>query len=262
MQFVDQLNRTVQLKEAPSRIISLVPSQTELLIDLGLAHKLVGITKFCLHPKDTVKSIAKIGGTKNFNLEKIRSLKPDLIIANKEENEEIKLKELMSEFPVWISDVKNLDQAIDMIKEIGAITEETEKANILSLSISEKFLQFESVKKIKKSVLYLIWKSPFMSVNKDTFIHDMIKKCGWQNVCSHSVNRYPSLNEEEIVNLRPDIVLLSSEPFPFKEKHIADIKKVFPKSTITIVNGEAFSWYGSKLLTSTDYFSKLLTEQQ
>lgn len=262
MQFVDQLNRTVQLKKTPSRIVSLVPSQTELLIDLGLADKLVGITKFCIHPKDAVKSITKIGGTKNFNLEKIRFLKPDLIIANKEENEEIKLKELMSEFPVWISDIKNLDQAIDMIKKIGAVTEETEKANKLSLSISKKFFRFESVRKTKKRVLYLIWKNPFMSINKDTFINDMIEKCGWQNMCSNYINRYPTFNEEEIVKLKPDTVLLSSEPFPFKEKHIADIKKVFPESTITIVNGEAFSWYGSKLLTSTDYFSKLLNEQQ
>jgi ABC-type Fe3+-hydroxamate transport system substrate-binding protein len=262
MQFVDQLNRTIELKKAPSRIISLVPSQTELLIDLGLADNIVGITKFCIHPKDAVKSITKIGGTKNFNIEKIRSLKPDLIIANKEENEETKLKELMSEFPVWISDIKNLDQALNMIEEIGFLTEKAKKSTLLSQSISKKFLQFESVTKTKKRILYLIWKNPFMSVNKDTFIHDMIKKCGWQNVCSDYTNRYPSLTIEEMINLKPDNVLLSSEPFPFKDKHIAEIKEILPESIITKVDGEAFSWYGSKLLASSDYFEKLLNEQQ
>jgi ABC-type Fe3+-hydroxamate transport system substrate-binding protein len=262
MKFVDQINREINLDKSPCRIVSLVPSQTELLIDLGLEEKLVGITKFCIHPKEIVKSITKIGGTKNFNLERIRSLNPDLIIANKEENEETKLKELMSEYPVWISDIKDLGDALNMIEQIGTITDKGEIANKLSKTISEKFKQFASTSKTKKRVLYLIWKNPYMSVNKDTFIHDMISKCGWENACPNTKKRYPEISIEEIAKLKPDNILLSSEPFPFKEKHIAELKKIIPNATISIVDGEAFSWYGSKLIASSDYFAKLLNEQQ
>jgi ABC-type Fe3+-hydroxamate transport system substrate-binding protein len=261
MQFIDQLNRTVELKKLPSRIVSLVPSQTELLIDLGLSNKLVGITKFCIHPNKVVKSMTKIGGTKNFNIEKIRSLNPDLIIANKEENEETKLKELMKEFPVWISDVRNLNQAFKMITEIGLITGKEAAANLLSQNIRRKFEQLESIKKTNKRVIYLIWKNPFMSINKDTFIHSMIEKCGWNNIISEYNKRYPELSTDEIINLKADTILLSSEPYPFKEKHIEELKKIIPQTTIKIVDGEAFSWYGSKLLTCSDYFTKLSNEQ-
>jgi ABC-type Fe3+-hydroxamate transport system substrate-binding protein len=261
MQFIDQLNRTVELKKLPSRIVSLVPSQTELLIDLGLSNKLVGITKFCIHPNKVVKSMTKIGGTKNFNIEKIRSLNPDLIIANKEENEETKLKELMKEFPVWISDVRNLNQAFKMITEIGLITGKEATANLLSQNIRRKFEQLESIKKTNKRVIYLIWKNPFMSINKDTFIHSMIEKCGWNNIISEYNKRYPVLSTDEIINLKADTILLSSEPYPFKEKHIKELKKIIPQTTIKIVDGEAFSWYGSKLLTCSDYFTKLSNEQ-
>ena len=262
MKFVDQLNREINLDKSPCRIVSLVPSQTELLVDLGLGDKLVGITKFCIHPKKTIKSITKIGGTKNFNLERIRSLNPDLIIANKEENEETKLKELMKEFPVWISDIKDLDEALNMIEQVGTITGKGEIANKLSKTISERFNQLASISKTKKRILYLIWKNPYMSVNKDTFIHDMINKCGWENACPDTKKRYPELSIEEIIKLKPDNILLSSEPFPFKEKHISELKEIIPNVTISIVDGEAFSWYGSKLLASSDYFAKLLNEQQ
>lgn len=262
MKFVDQLNREINLDKSPCCIVSLVPSQTELLVDLGLGDKLVGITKFCIHPKETIKSITKIGGTKNFNLERIRSLNPDLIIANKEENEETKLKELMSEYPVWISDIKDLDDALNMIEQVGAITGKGEIANKLSKTINERFHQFASTSKTKKRVLYLIWKNPYMSVNKDTFINDMINKCGWENACPDTKKRYPELSIEEIIKLKPDNILLSSEPFPFKEKHISELKEIIPNVTISIVDGEAFSWYGSRLLASSDYFAKLLNEQQ
>lgn len=261
MQFIDHLNRKVEVKKYPCRIISLVPSQTEFLIDLGLSDTLVGITKFCIHPNKIVKSITKIGGTKNFNIEKIRSLEPDLIIANKEENEEVKLKELMNEFPVWVSDVRNLNQAIKMIMDIGSITGKEAIATQLSQNIRKKFDPLELIKKTNKRVIYLIWKNPFMSINKDTFIHSMIEKCGWNNIISNYDKRYPELSIDEIINLKADTILLSSEPYPFKEKHIEELKKIIPQTKIKIVNGEAFSWYGSKLLTSSDYFTKLSNEQ-
>jgi ABC-type Fe3+-hydroxamate transport system substrate-binding protein len=258
MQFIDQLNRTIELKKVPDRIVSLVPSQTELLIHLGLSHKLVGITKFCIHPYEVVKSINKVGGTKNFHIDKIRSLNPDLIIANKEENEKSKLKDLIKDFPVWISDVKNLNQAIRMINEIGLITNKENKAKEISQKINNQFNQLNLIKKTDKKVLYIIWQNPFMSINRDTFINDMIKKCGWQNVCSEYNSRYPKLSIEEIKQLNVDIILLSSEPYPFKEKHKIELQKEFPKSKIKIVDGELFSWYGNKLLESTDYFIKLI----
>jgi ABC-type Fe3+-hydroxamate transport system substrate-binding protein len=262
MQFVDQLNRTIELEKVPQRIVSLVPSQTELLIYLGLKDKLVGITKFCIHPKNITRSIDKVGGTKNFKLDKIHSLNPDLIIANKEENEELKLKELMNQYPVWISDITNLKQATEMINKIGALTNKKTESINLSNEINYRFKKIKIHKKEVQSVLYLIWKNPFMSVNQNTFINNMLSKLGWHNVCSEYSNRYPEITEEDIKKLNPDIILLSSEPFPFKEKHKRDFQKLMPKSDVKIIDGEMFSWYGNKLLKSTDYFNYLLTAKK
>src|ERR1700741_1030662 len=121
MRFTDQMNREIELKGSPKRIISLVPSQTELLWHLGLREELVGITKFCVHPEEMFHTKPRVGGTKKFDLKKIAELKPDLIIGNKEENEQVQIEELMKQYPVWMSDITNLDQALDMISRVGAL---------------------------------------------------------------------------------------------------------------------------------------------
>ena len=257
MIFKDQLNRDVEIIEFPKRIVSLVPSQTELLFDLGLDEEIIGITKFCIHPKKWHQNKTRIGGTKKVNIQKINSLNPDLIICNKEENTKEEIELLAKEFSVWISDIKNLSEALNMINGIGEITGKSEKAELLIQKICSGFVDLQPLKPEKKA-LYLIWKKPWMSVNSETFIHDMLIRCGFTNVTKNKTLRYPDLTEQELVELNPNYVFLSSEPFPFKEKHIQELQEILPKAKIMLVDGEAFSWYGSHLLKSVEYFKELI----
>ncbi|MBS1682520.1 MAG: ABC transporter substrate-binding protein [Bacteroidetes bacterium] len=252
-QCFDQLNRSVEFNFPPQRIVSLVPSQTELLHHLHLADRVVGITKFCVHPKEWFYSKPKIGGTKNLNIEAIEQLNPDLIIGNKEENEVEGIKTLSEKFPVWMSDVANWESAMMMIHLIGEITGEIIKADFLIEKIENEFSTIKKFLGIR--TLYLIWQNPWMAAGKNTFIHSMIEKTGLANVIS--MERYPVLSLEEIKSISPELVLLSSEPFPFKEKHGQELNKILPKSKIVLVDGEMFSWYGSRLLQAPKYFSSL-----
>lgn len=255
MLFTDQLNNTIELKSYPKRIISLVPSQSELLWDLGLREELVGITKFCIHPQQMFESIDRVGGTKTLNIEKIRALKPDLIIGNKEENEQSQILELQKEFTVWMSDIYNLQDSLMMIRSVGLLVDRVEEAEKLKLSINTTFL---NLKTIQKTVLYLIWKDPYMAAGKGTFIGDILSRIGLKNVMSDENGRYPNLSIDEIVALNPELIFLSSEPYPFKDKHVKELQDVLPQSKILLVDGELFSWYGSRLQKSVTYFNELI----
>ena len=254
--FTDQMNRQVLISYPPKRIISLVPSQTELLFDLGLADEVVGITKFCIHPAEQFKSKSKVGGTKKVNVDLIRDLKPDLIIGNKEENSQDQMEELMDEFPVWMSDIKDLDDALEMISGIGQITGEKEKGSKLASQIKEDFAKLQTENRIvEHSILYLIWKDPYMVAGRGTFINDILERAGWRNAVH--LSRYPELRIEEIQGLAPDRIFLSSEPYPFKEKHIAEFQSLCPDAIVEIVDGEMFSWYGSRLLQVPAYLKTI-----
>ncbi len=258
------MGRTVVLHDfPPKRIVSLVPSQTELLFDLGLEDEVVAITKFCVHPVSWFRNKARIGGTKHLDVKKIALLQPDLIIANKEENVREQVEALEGIAPVWISDVGDLESALVMIRAVGAITGCASKGVSLAADIQNSFdgfgrLMQQSVVN-NLAVLYLIWKDPLITVGNDTFIHAMMQRCGFVNLYGDD-KRYPTLTEEEALQLKPEAVLLSSEPFPFKEKHIVAIQKTFPSARIVLVDGEMFSWYGSRLLQAVDYFKKLVQQ--
>ncbi len=254
--FTDMLGREVVISYPPKRIISLVPSQTELLYDLGLEEEVTGITKFCVHPEKWFRSKTRIGGTKKLNIEEIRELQPDLILANKEENERAQIEELAKDFPVWISDIKNLTEAKRMVQEVGALVGREEKTQQLLYEIESGFAGLQKSSSHKR-VAYFIWRDPWMSVGGDTFISDMISNIGWENVLQKE-GRYPTVTLEELKAYEPDIVLLSSEPFPFKEKHIEEVKAVLPDVEVLLVDGEMFSWYGSRMKKSVGYFKELL----
>lgn len=254
MEFIDQLNRKISLAKAPDRIVSLVPSQTELLADLGLADHVVGITKFCIHPESWRKSKTIIGGTKNFDFDRIRSLQPDLIIGNKEENYPEGIKTLTAQFPVWMSDITTLSNALGMIRKVGQITDTSFKAEKIAEDIESSFSKLVKLPSLK--TLYLIWKGPWMAAAQGTFIDEMIRLCGLQN-CFTRQTRYPELNTEQIQRLNPELILLSSEPYPFKEKHIEELQLLCPNSKIILVDGEMFSWYGSRLLKFSNYVANL-----
>ncbi len=266
MIFTDQMNRKIELTETPKRIISLVPSQTELLYDIGLRDEVVGITKFCIHPEEWFRSKTRIGGTKKYDFEKIKQLQPDLIIGNKEENEEQQIEELSKHYKVWMSDIYNLKDALSMIVSIGALVGKNESATNLKLQIEYLFNQFSAasseIKNPKseiKKVAYFIWQNPYMVAGRNTFIDDMLARCGFNNVFGHQTfSRYPEVTDEQIKAAQPDVIFLSSEPFPFKEKHIQEFKILCPKAKVVIVDGELFSWYGSRLLQSPAYFNELI----
>lgn len=257
----DQTGREITNEGIPTRIVSVVPSQTELLFDLGLDKKIVGITKFCVHPEELVKSKVKVGGTKNLNLEKIRSLKPDLIIANKEENKQDQVEELMSEFPVWISDVKNLEDALEMIQSVGELTGMSNEARNLSKVISNRFSNLSRSIGTQisnpKPAAYFIWHKPIMTVGSDTFISSMMELAGFKNVFADR-KRYPEITENELTEAAPQFILLSSEPFPFKQKHIEYYQNICPGAKILLVDGQMFSWYGSRLQYAPKYFEELI----
>ncbi|HEY0244947.1 MAG TPA: helical backbone metal receptor [Mucilaginibacter sp.] len=253
--FYDQLQRGINLPSVPKRIISVVPSQTELLYYLGLSDEIIGITKFCIYPAAKFKSTTKIGGTKQLNVNLIKQLNPDLIIANKEENDRSQIEELINYCPVWISNISNLDEAKDMIARVGQLVNREAEANELNLSITRQFNQL-NLPQPNLRVAYLIWRKPYMVAGKHTFIDDMLKRCGFINV--FHADRYPVTNNEQLVNANPDVVFLSSEPYPFKQKHIDEFKTLLPNAKIMLVDGEMFSWYGSRLLYAPPYFDSLL----
>ena len=256
MHYIDQLNSTILLDSTPKRIVSLVPSQTEFLFDIGLEDQVVGITKFCIHPSHWLKTKTIVGGTKNVDIKKVRSLKPDLIIGNKEENTKEDIEALREMSPVWMSDIFNLEDALEMMSSIGEIVGKQEETQELVDNIKGQFDSFKP-ENLKLSVLYLIWRKPYIGVANDTFIDDMLKRCRFKNILSEQT-RYPVL--ENLSELNPDVLFLSSEPYPFKEKHIQELHEIFPNAKIKLVDGEMFSWYGSRLSESVDYFKWLCTE--
>ena len=255
--FTDQTGRSITLHAIPRRIISVVPSQTELLHYLGLEEDVIGITKFCVHPDHWFRIKTRVGGTKHLSIDKIRELQPDLIIANKEENVKEQVEVLAADFPVWVSDVNNLDDACSMIASIGDITQKTDAANELVHNIRNEF-ELLSASGSPIRAAYLIWRDPYMTVGHDTFIHDMLTRCGFENIFA-GLTRYPTVTIEELSpdSNRVEVLLLSSEPFPFSQKHIDELQPLLPHTTIILADGEMFSWYGSRLLLAPAYFREL-----
>ena len=239
--------------DIPRRIVSLVPSQTELLFSLGLEEETIAITKFCVHPARWHHTKTKIGGTKQLHLDEIKALKPDLIIANKEENVKEQVEELAALFPVWVTDVNCFDDAIAMITDIGKLTGKMESATELVNAINTAF-DMPYIE--KKPAAYLIWKDPFMTVGGGTFISDMMQRCGFNNVFSE-FKRYPEVTAADIRNSDCRIIILSSEPYPFRQEHIVLLQPLFPGITLLPVDGEIFSWYGSRMLYAPAYFTEL-----
>lgn len=253
--FQDQLSRTVDLPVyPPRRIVSLVPSQTELLATLGLEQEVVGITKFCVHPTSWWRTKKRIGGTKTVKVDWVKSLEPDLIIANKEENDQAQVEALARHFPVWVSDVSDLPSALAMIEGVGAITDRQLAARQLKEKIQAAFSGLPSF--AQRSVAYFIWREPYMVAGGGTFIDAMLAEAGFRNVFGDR-ERYPEIPLAELQQHQPDLILLSSEPYPFKTKHLDEFRAFCPQATILLADGELFSWYGSRLLEAPAYFREL-----
>lgn len=253
--FTDQLGNEISINYPPKRIVSIVPSQTELLFDLGLDEEVVGVTKFCIHPIEKFAAKAKVGGTKNLLIEKIRDLKPDLIIGNKEENSKADIELLQQEFPVWMSDIYAFEDALQTIADIGILVNRVPEAAYLNHLINAGFRDLQILareKGINKTVAYLIWKDPYMIAGKNTFINDILQKIGLSNVIQQS--RYPETSLSQLASYNPQLVFLSSEPYPFRQKHVDEVQLALPNAKVMLVDGEMFSWYGSRLVKAVQYF--------
>lgn len=251
----DQLGNTIHLDQRPKRIVSLVPSQTELLYHLGLEDDVVGITKFCVHPREWFRSKERIGGPKKVKIDKVKKLSPDLIIANKEENTKEDVEALRAIAPVWISDVFNLEDALEMIDQVSTICRKEKEGREIIHQVKTNFKRLRTVQHNPK-VVYMIWKKPYMAVASNTFIdHILTQQLGFINILENEV-RYPEIELDRLSEV--DFVFLSTEPYPFKEKHIPEFKEYFPNAQIEIVDGEFFTWYGSRLIDAPRYFEELL----
>lgn len=254
----DQLHRTLNLKATPIRLVSLVPSLTELLVDLGLEASIVGITKFCEHPKYLLKTKTVVGGTKQVHSDKIRALQPDIILCNKEENTQEIIADLASIAPIHMSDIYNLQDCFELISMYGELFKVESKASELILNIQKERDAFQNQFRTKKQpkVAYFIWKNPWMVAASDTFINVMLSEAGFTNIFKDE-KRYPEIDLSHSKLNAVDFIFLSSEPFPFKGNHVEEFRSQFPDKTITIVDGDYFSWYGSRLLGAYRYFKTL-----
>lgn len=253
MQFRDQLYHHVELRSTPKRIISLIPSQSEYLWDLGLRDELVGISKFCIHPKEMFEKVTRVGGTKQIDIEKIRSLQPDLVIGNKEENVKEQIEELKQYVPVWMSDVNTLDDAYDMMLKIGEMCGRQKESEMMVSKIINGMMEVKDLFQNKR-VAYFIWQKPYMVAGADTFIDSIMQECGMVNHFNNK-KRYPEVSVMDCEGA--DLCFLSSEPFPFNETHLSEMQSELKNCKVALVNGEMFSWYGSHLRLLPDYLKTL-----
>ena len=260
MKLIDQLGILHTFEKQPVRIISLVPSQTELLYDLGLEDNIVGITKFCVHPVHFKATKTIVGGTKNIKFDKIKALQPDIIICNKEENTKEIVEELSQICPVWVTDILTISDNLQMIHDFGQLFNKRTDAQKWMDKINfayQDFQQFIKDKPIKKAA-YFIWAKPHMVAGNHTFINELLKLNHFENIYEVKEGRYPEVELKKIrLEGDPDYVFLSSEPFPFTDEHAFEIGRFTHHAKTVFVDGEMFSWYGSRLLKAFDYFKKL-----
>lgn len=250
----DHLERTVRYPFPPKRIVSLCPSITETLFELGLVGRIVGRTRYCIHPKELVVDVKTVGGTKKVKENVIDEIQPDLIIAEKEENPREVVESLSRNYPVFTTEVRTYKEAIAMIKDLGNLTDRTKRAGEVIHLIEEKFEAVGDGQKCR--VAYVIWQNPFMVAGNDTYIHSMLEKAGFENVFADLPDRYPSISLEDFRSAAPDAILLASEPFPFQETHCQALQEKIPETKVMRVNGE-ICWYGSRMMKAADELIRL-----
>lgn len=254
LETTDALGRPVVLDRPPRRIVSLVPSQTELLADLGLDEEVVGLTRFCVHPGGWKARKPIVGGTKNLRLDRLAALRPDLVLANREENERAQVEAVAaSGAPVYVTDVATVDDALAMIRSVGRLVDRAARAEALAGEIEAGFDALGAAEPVRAA--YFIWRRPWMTTGGDTFIHDVMRRAGLANVFGERT-RYPGVTPEEVAAARPDVLLLSSEPYPFKEAHAAELEAATGVPAV-LVDGEPFSWYGSRMRLAPPYLQAL-----
>lgn len=226
-------------------IISLVPSLTEFLVHPDINADLIGRTKFCIHPEERLKEIPAFGGTKNPKIEAIRQAKPDIVVMNREENRKEDAEAIAAFARVIITEIDTVEQALDAMTSLGALLGKEAASQNLIGRIRREIPAPDTFPPLRTA--YLIWREPWMSVASETYIHDVMRIFGLENIFADQ-NRYPSFSPEALADLDPELVLLSSEPFPFKEHHATELRNAGVHGEILFVDGTWFSWYGSRML--------------
>lgn len=229
----------------PKRIVSLVPSLTEFLLELGFEKRVVGRTLYCERPVDLVESITVVGGTKKISVKKVLELKPDLVLAQKEENDRAQVEEIAQTIPCVVSEIDSVDSFISYVADFASLFDEPQIQEFYSEIMNLRDQCQKSDRKYSRC-LYFIWKEPWMVAGKGTYIDSVMNLAGFENAVSDS--RYPVLSWEEIEELNPDLILLSSEPYSFDESHMQCFQSKFSQARIELVDGRLFSWYGTATL--------------
>lgn len=253
----DVLGNQFSLEKKYERIISLVPSTTETLYDLGLEDQIVGVTRFCVHPKSARKNKILIGGTKQIELDRVKACQADLVLGNQEENSPEMYQQLQEQgIPCCFFFPKTVEEAIFDIEKLGRLFHKQREY----LDWFEKLESARNRCEQKKfRFVYLIWRKPWMSLNGDCFISSMLSEIGGINVFADHPDRYFSCSLEDIQERNPDLILLSSEPFPFQEKHKQElIESGFSEKQLQLIDGEMCSWHGTRMLKAFSYFEHWL----
>lgn len=257
--FTDHLNREMNVPKFPQRIVSICPAITETLHALGAGSSVVGRTKYCIFPEKEVDKIMVVGGTKDADPEKVRALSPDLILAEKEENTKENVETLEQIAPVAVLEVQTVTDSYRLIRDVGRLIGRVEAAEALVNEIQQAWNALPRV--TGQRAVYMMWRKPYMVVGDTTYIQSVMEHMGIENTAKHLEGRYPAITPELLKELDPDVVLLSSEPFPFSEKHQRELAELLPDTPSILVDGEMF-WYGSKMKDAAAYLSKLAVQMK
>src|SRR5438445_11647080 len=249
--FTDALYRPIEIPRAPKRIVSLVPSITEALFTFGLGDAVVGVTRFCVEPREAVAPKAKVGGTKTLDVSQVRQLQPDLVIANVEENRPEDVRQLIAAgLNVMVTFPRTVAAGIAMMRQISEMTDSVETARPIieeaSAALAEARAKSEARRPLR--VFCPIWRNPWMSVGPDTYIHDFLNVCGGLNIFARRHERYPITDMNEVARKDPQVILLPDEPYRFGAKHLPDVTKhphlsAVRDQRVPLIAGKNLCWY-------------------
>lgn len=239
----------------PRRIVSLVPSTTETLCALGLGQALVGVTVYCREPRPVVAGKTRVGGEKDPDLDRIRALAPDLVVANIEENRREDVAALRAAgIPVWVTYPRTVLDGIAMVRELGQVTGTEARAAEIAGELERLYREAAEAAAARPpvAVFYPIWREPWMTINRDTYVHDLLQVCGGRNVFADHPERYPRITLDEVAARRPEVILLPDEPFRFRRAHLRDFAPyrevpAVAAGRIRLVDGKPFSWHGPRI---------------
>lgn len=256
----DHLGREISFSFPPKKIVSFAPAITQTLYSLQLDDEIVGRTRFCKYPQDKVAKALNVGGTKDFKIDRIHSLKPDLIIMEKEENTEEMVKELEKHYPVYVFEIQSVDNAFRMITDLGTITDRNLQAESLSNGIRAMLDTLPRQFKGEKAA-YVIWQCPYMVAGNRTYINSVLETLGFENPFTTYEGRYPTVTEKDFAQEHLDYIFLATEPFPFQESHVEQFKEQFPDAIVKRIDGEMF-WYGAMMLDAVPYFTSFFKQEK